>query len=97
MRCIGFALILSLGGAIVGCGNSEAQPPASPPLPPRVEYFQRNQAQTMTPHGRVLAETATGTPDGGIQYRTEDGANWKVSATPNGDGGYTYGTPIPSK
>jgi hypothetical protein len=61
--------------------------------PDPVEHFREIQANTPTPYGRVMPETATRTPDGSSGSKTEDGEGWKVSATPNADQGFTCGTP----
>jgi hypothetical protein len=87
VRRIEFVLLLSLYGTVIGCGSSEDP----------VKYFQENQKGTTTPHGRVLIETVKATGNGEIQYETEDGKLWSVRATPNGQGGYSYGSPIEHK
>jgi hypothetical protein len=92
VRRIGPALVLTLCESVHGCGH-----PAAPASRSAVDSFRRDQANTTTPYGRVLPETATGGPDGSIRYRTEDGRSWKVSATPNAEVGYTYGTPTESR
>ena len=47
----------------------------------------------MTPHGKIKMDTIQDTPDAKIQYQTEDGRTWRVTATKKADGTYQYGTP----
>jgi hypothetical protein len=91
MRCIWCVMVLSLCAAVLGCDSDKpAQPGSSPPDP--VKYFRETQSNTMTPHGRVLTDTVTKTPDGLITYGTDDGSTWKVTASPNAEEATITGT-----
>jgi hypothetical protein len=47
----------------------------------------------MTPHGRILVETAVEGSDGKIHYQTEDGKKWRVTMAKQPDGNYRYSEP----
>jgi hypothetical protein len=89
-----FALAV-LTVAVVGCGDTT--PTTAPPPDTRsaAEYFREQQAGTVTPHGRVLADTV-GEADGRLEYATEDGRRWRVAYSKRADGTYRYGTPEPA-
>jgi len=53
------------------------------------EYFQATQANTMTPHGRIKAESVQDVGDKRIRYETESGRKFELTATPEGNG-YRY-------
>ena len=55
-------------------------------------WFQRNQAETITTHGKISTASALITETGKIQYQTEDGKIWRVTADKI-QNGYKYGTP----
>jgi hypothetical protein len=75
-----FALVLALALllSILGGCNGRVESPA--------DRFNRTQAGTITPDGRVKAGSGQNTPDGKIRYETENGGQFEVTPTP--EGGY---------
>lgn len=67
---------------IVGCSNESVPPdPAT--------HFNQTQGHTVTPHGRVVPNSATD-ESGYIHYETEDGSKWRVRYNAD-EGDYRYG------
>jgi hypothetical protein len=84
------ATAIGCGGK--GGGNANGGTAEPPDARTPVEYFRDTQSATITPHGRVLADTAT-ERDGKMEYATEDGKQWRVGYSKRADGMYQYGTP----
>lgn len=83
-----FCLISALSS---GCNKSE--PTQQKHQQTKLEYFKERQAATMTTNGKIKMDTIQETPDGRIQYQTDDGKTWRVTMTKQADGTYSYGMP----
>jgi hypothetical protein len=75
-----------------GCDKSATTGTTSPNVS-QLQHFKTQQATTMTPHGRILVETAVEGSDGKIHYQTEDGKKWRVTMAKQPDGNYRYSEP----
>jgi hypothetical protein len=79
------AFVVSAGG----CGGGST-PKAVTRTP--AQYFKEQQADTMTPHGKIMTDSVE-EKDGKIQYNTTDGKQWRVTYSKRADGTYEYGMP----
>ena len=82
-----FAAILVTG---VGCGGATTAKSADARTP--AQYFEEEQRNTNTPHGRIMPGSVE-EKDSKIQYKTEDGKQWRVPYRKQADDTYQYGTP----
>jgi hypothetical protein len=78
----------SLVAVGAGCGRSSSEPDTRTPA----QYFQEQQAATVTPHGKIVKDSVQEESDK-IEYRTEDGRRWRVGYSKHAGGGYHYDTP----
>ena len=90
IRALRAFILLAVTASVIGCGGSTT--PTSAPTRTPAEHFRQEQANTMTPHGRIDTGSVT-EQDGKIGYRTEDGKRWEVDYSKRADGTYQYGTP----
>lgn len=91
-RLAAIPLLLALAFAPLGCRPHHHERSASA-LTSRVEHFKEKQAGTILTHGRIRMDSVEEAPDGKVKYQTSDGKTWLVAMTPDGNGGYRYGTP----
>lgn len=77
--------------AAVGCDGGKGTGKAPDTRTP-AQYFKEQQANTMTPHGKIMTDSVE-EKDGKIQYKTEDGKQWRVGHSKRADGTYQYGMP----
>jgi hypothetical protein len=91
-RLAAFLLLLCLSLATLGCRpHQQARAPSASSS--RVEHFKEKQAATVLTHGKIRLDSVEEAPGGKIRYQTSDGKTWLVAMTPDGKGGYRYGTP----
>ena len=79
--CLASVLLL---GAIAQIGCDQSTPDSTPDEPDEisaVEWFETNQANTMTPHGRIVPGSAVESEPGYIEYETDSGTKIKVRYT----------------
>jgi hypothetical protein len=78
----------------IGCSGSTSRSSSSksPDTRTPAQYFKDEQVSTMTPNGKILTDSVT-EKDGKIEYRTEDGKQWRVGYQKRADGTYQYLTP----
>src|SRR5437763_1743714 len=81
----------------IGCGGGNSggnSPPAAKSADTRTpgQYFKEQQVSTMTPNGKIMTDSVE-EKDGKIQYKTDDGKQWRVTYSKRADGTYQYGTP----
>jgi hypothetical protein len=85
-------MLLALTLTPLGCRPHERGRAESAPTS-RVEHFKEKQAATVLTHGKIRLDTVEEASNGKIKYQTSDGRTWLVDMTPDGKGGYRYGTP----
>jgi hypothetical protein len=95
-RISAIALLLSLTLAPLGCRPQE-EASAQSASTSLVTHFKEKQAATVLTHGKIRIDTVEEAPDGKIKYQTSDGKTWLVAMTPDGKGGFRYGTPEEAK
>jgi hypothetical protein len=91
-RLAAIPVFLALAFALLGCRPHYHERAQSAPTS-RVEHFKEKQAATVLTHGRIRMDSVEEAPDGKVKYQTSDGKTWLVAMTPDGKGGYRYGTP----
>jgi PDZ domain len=88
-----FVVALATG---MSCSRSDVHNPSNHSTPEQhstpAQYFKEHQAYTITPHGKLIIDSVEEV-DGKIQYKTEDGKQWRVSYSKQADGTCQYGTP----
>lgn len=77
------AMLVAVLVSAVGCSADRRTP---------AQHFKKQQANTMTPHGKIMTDSVE-EKDGKIQYKTEDGKQWRVTYSKRDDGTYQYGMP----
>lgn len=66
--------------------------PSPPARPDPAAHFEQTQANTATPHGRIVPGSAQEVVPGFIDYQTDQGVRMRVRYTWTGDG-YRYDNP----
>jgi hypothetical protein len=84
-------VLAALLAVTAGCGGS-GRSNKPPDTRSAAQYFQEQQAHTVTPNGRIRTDTVQ-ERDGKIEYQTEDGRRWQVGYSRRADATYEYGTP----
>src|SRR4051812_13264738 len=86
------SVILATLAIGLGVGGCDSKPSSTPPMLSPGRYFKERQTSTVTPHGKIVIESVA-EKDGQIEYKTEDGKQWRVTYSKQADGTYQYGTP----
>jgi hypothetical protein len=86
------ALFAVIFVAAVGCDGGGRGTGRAPDTRTPAQYFKDQQANTRTPHGKIMMDSVE-EKEGKIQYKTEDGKQWRVGYTKRADGTRHYGTP----
>lgn len=88
MQKLILAVILGLlTGSLCGCGDGGLNDEPSQTNTP-AEYFDKHQRDTMTPHGPIKDGSFVDTPDGNVQYETENGEKFGGVPVSTDNGGY---------
>lgn len=82
-RCLLLTLIV---GLFVSCSRTAT---LAPKATPAQKFDSEHGGKTITPHGRVTPGSARDLPGGWVEYKTEDGSNFRIHPNPNG----SYPTP----
>ena len=87
-RLLRIVLCLCAFVAFSGCGSKSK--PATP-----AETFKTEQADTTTPHGKIVRDSIRDGSDGSVLYRTSDGKIWRTRMNKRGDGSRSWAEPEP--
>ena len=76
-------LVLMTFALSSGCGKKEKS---------MTDHFLESQGTTVTPHGRIIAESVRSVSGNKIQYETDGGGVFQITAEKQ-NGGYKYSAP----
>ena len=91
-RLLRIVLCLCAFVIVSGCG-SKSESESKPATP--AETFKTEQADTTTPHGKIVRDSIRDGSDGSVLYRTSDGKSWRTRMNKRGDGSRSWAEPEP--
>ena len=93
-RLLRIVLCLCVFVAFSGCG-SKSESKSKPATPS--EVFKKEQADTTTPHGKIVRDSVRDGSDETVLYRTSDGKSWRTRMNKRGDGSRSWAEPEPAE
>jgi hypothetical protein len=87
-RAVIVVLLLVISGP-VGCGSSKS----SNTNQTETSIFKEEQSSTITPHGKIDADSVQEGSAGTVEYRTTDGRLWRTDMRVRADGTHSWTQP----